>query len=106
MIGESVMLSTINSAEIKAHFSNFIQRVSKGRERLIVLRRGQPVAALISIEDLHRLEALDDTAAAPPADRHPVMQAFGGWTDRDDLDALVAEIYKGRTTTSGRELNL
>jgi len=101
------MLSTINSAEIKAHFSNFIQRVSKSRERLIVLRHGQPVAALISIEDLHRLEALDDTAAAaPPAARHPVMHAFGGWTDRDDLDALVAEIYKDRTATSGRELNL
>ena len=62
----------------------------------------------VSLEDLHRLEALekeqkrgDDSESV-----HAIMRAYGGWSGSDDLDELVAEIYADRETASGREVNL
>jgi prevent-host-death family protein len=100
---------------MKARLSEFIGRVAYGRERLLVLRRGKPVAALVSVEDLRRLEALDSAAtaaASSPGDAargpavHPIMRAFGGWADRDDLDELLAEIYADRLAATDREVEL
>lgn len=99
--------SSFSTADVKARLSEFISRVAFGRERLIVLRRGKPMAAMVSIEDLRRLEALD----AAETDRHngevhPVMRAFGGWADRTDLDELLDEIYADRSAAKGREVDL
>ncbi len=101
------MTTTLNTAEIKARLSELISRVNLRRERLVVTRRGKPVAALVSIDDLHRLEALDAANASYNISTvHPVMQAFGGWADREDLDELVSEIYANREASSGREVEL
>src|SRR5215217_1228169 len=99
------MSKSFSTADIKARLSEMIGKVVYGHERLIVLRRGKPVAALVSLQDLRRLEALD-TAGAEKPDMHPVMRAFGGWAERDDLDALTNEIYQQRATTLGREVEL
>jgi prevent-host-death family protein len=53
------MAKAFSTADIKARLSEMIGKVTYGRERLIVLRRGKPVAALVSLQDLQRLEALD-----------------------------------------------
>jgi len=94
------MTTALNTAEIKARLSELISRVNLEHKRLVVLRRGKPVAALVSIDDLHRLEALDVTSADNEESTvHPVMRAFGGWADRDDLDELVTEIYANRSVS-------
>ncbi len=98
------MTIALNTAEIKARLSEFISRVAYSHERLVVLRRGKPVAALVSIEDLHRLEALDAADDHRESGRHPVMRAFGGWANREDLDELVTEIYANRKAATGREV--
>jgi prevent-host-death family protein len=109
------MALSSDTSQVKARLSEFIGRVAYGRERLLVLRRGKPVAALVSVEDLRRLEALDSTAAKKtPSSRsiaegpgaHPIMRAFGSWADRDDLDELVGEIYTDRLTIPDREVTL
>ncbi len=100
------MAITLNIAEIKPHLSELINRVAFSRERLVVLRRGKPVAALVSIEDFHRLEALDAVNTGnQQEDSHAVMRAFGGWADRTDLDELVDEIYTSRQAVTGREVS-
>ena len=101
------MTKAFNTADVKARLSELISRVVYGRERLIVLRRGKPVAALVSLQDLRRLEALDagDTSAESQS-THPIMRAFGGWADRADIDELVAEIYANRDASPGREVAL
>jgi prevent-host-death family protein len=99
------MIARFNVVEIKARLSELVNQVALKKERLIVLRRGRPVAALVSIEDLRRLEALDAVSADPQNQgKHPVMRAFGGWADREDLDDLVEEIYANREATVGREV--
>ncbi len=96
------------TADVKTRLSEFINRVLYRDERIIISRRGKPIAALISLEDLHRLEALEreEKRGDEPEAAHAIMQAYGGWSARDDLDDLVAEIYADRETASGREVNL
>ena len=103
------MTLSVDTSQMKAQLSEFIGRVAFGRERLLVLRRGKPVAALVSVEDLRRLEITDAAAGAsqdaPPM--HPIMRAYGGWAESDDLgDAFVAEIYADRLKAVGREIDL
>jgi prevent-host-death family protein len=101
------MTRSFNTADVKARLSELISRVVSSGERLIVLRRGKPVAALVSLQDLHRLEALDAAEAGSKGDRaHPIMRAYGGWADRTDLDELLAEIYAERSAAAGREVAL
>jgi prevent-host-death family protein len=99
------MAMRLNTAEIKARLSELVNRVAFRQERLIILKRGKPVAAMVSVEDLRRLEALEASDMSHP-DRHPVSRAFGGWADREDLDELVEEIYAAREAATGREVEL
>lgn len=100
------MNKILPTAEVKARLSEIIGRIRFGEERIIVTRRGIHVAALISIDDLKRLEALDRQESAEARDTHPIMAAYGGWCDRDDLDELVEEIYRDREFVAGREFDL
>src|SRR5262249_12978466 len=96
------MTKSFSTADIKARLSEMIGKVIYGHERLVVLRRGKPVAAIVSLQDLRRLEALDAAASEKP-DVHRIMRAFGGWADRDDLDARKSEYYDDRSPAPGRE---
>ncbi len=49
-------------AEAKNRFSDVLRRAEYGGERVIVERHGKPVAAIVSTDDLRRLEATDDAA--------------------------------------------
>ena len=99
------MTKSFSTADIKARLSEMIGKVVYGHERLVVLRRGKPVAALVSLQDLQRLEALDATGTVKP-DVHPIMRAFAGWTEDDHFDTLTDEIYHDRAATHGREVEL
>jgi prevent-host-death family protein len=57
-------MSTTSISELKSALSEFLNRAAYGRERIIVSSRGKPKAAVISIEDLRRLEELEDALAA------------------------------------------
>ena len=99
------MVLSLDTAHVKAHLSEIVGRVAYGRERLIVLRRGKPIAAIVSVEDLHKLEAMD--AAGERSESvvvHPIMHAYGGWAHRTDVDELLAEIYADRKAATGREV--
>src|SRR5262245_12798273 len=53
---------TMTVAEAKNRFSDVLRRAEYGGERVIVERHGKPVAAIVSTEDLRRLEAGEDAA--------------------------------------------
>jgi prevent-host-death family protein len=58
------MNETMSVVEARRSFSAVIARVAFGKERIIVERNGKPLVALIGIEDLRRLEALNRDASA------------------------------------------
>ncbi len=101
------MTLTVDTSQVKAQFSEFIGRVTFGRERVLVLRRGKPVAALVSVEDLRRLEVADRThvTTEKPVE-HPIMKVYGRWAGPDDWDAVLEEIYADRLASTGREIEL
>jgi len=53
-------MTEIAIAEARKNFSDAVNRVTYGRERLILKRRGKGVAALVPIEDLEMIEAMED----------------------------------------------
>lgn len=52
---------SISMTEARAHFSELINRVYFGKERIELERQGKPLVALISLEDLQLLRRLEDT---------------------------------------------
>jgi prevent-host-death family protein len=48
------------TSKARQDFSDTINRVAYGRERVILQRRGKDVAAVVPIDDLKLLEALED----------------------------------------------
>jgi prevent-host-death family protein len=50
----------VSATEARNNFLELINRAGYGKERIQIERHGKPVAAIISCEDLARLEALED----------------------------------------------
>jgi prevent-host-death family protein len=50
-------ITSINTADAKEEFAELIQRVSHYKERIILVRRGKEVAAIVPVEDLIVLES-------------------------------------------------
>jgi prevent-host-death family protein len=80
-------MTQVSITEVKASFSEFLNRAAYGRERIVILSRGKPKAAVIGIEDLHRLEELEDTIAVYEA---MVEHRRGETISLDELEAELA----------------
>jgi len=67
-------------SEARETFSTTVNRVAFGHERVVLTRHGKRVAAVVPVEDLELLEALEDArdldevraALADPENRDPV----------------------------------
>src|SRR6185369_10176074 len=68
-------MATLTVAEAKNRFSDVLRRAEYGGERVIVARHGKPVAAIVSTDDLRRLEAAEQ-AAEDAADLRDAQQAL------------------------------
>jgi prevent-host-death family protein len=53
-------MTTLSIAEARNGLAEAINRVSYGGERVVFARRGKPVAALVSPEDLALLQRIED----------------------------------------------
>lgn len=54
------MLNKITTADARKKFSNIINRVAFGNESFVLTRRGEPIAALVSMKELKLLQDLED----------------------------------------------
>lgn len=54
------MLTTITTGEARKKLADLINRVAYGQESIILTRRGEKVAALVSIEALELLRQIED----------------------------------------------
>jgi prevent-host-death family protein len=74
-------MATLDAAEARDKFADTINRAAYGKERVIVKRRGKPIAAVIPIQDLELLEQLEDAidleeARRILADPHETAQSW------------------------------
>jgi len=54
------MLNKITTADARKKFSNIINRVAFGNESFVLTRRGESIAALVSMKELKLLQELED----------------------------------------------
>lgn len=70
----------IGVSEARESFAELVNRAAYGHERVLVARRGRPIAAIVPIEDVELLERLEDEfdlelareALADPANAAPI----------------------------------
>lgn len=62
-------------AHAKNTLSSLINKVAYGKTRVVLESRGKPKAALISTEDLEKLERLENRAAAPQRPLNILLRA-------------------------------
>jgi prevent-host-death family protein len=54
------MINKITAADARKKFANIINRVAFGNESFVLTRRGEPVAAIVSMRELSLLQELED----------------------------------------------
>jgi prevent-host-death family protein len=54
------MINKITTADARKKFSNIINRVAFGDESFVLTRRGEPIAALVSMKELKLLQEIED----------------------------------------------
>ncbi len=53
-------MSSISISKVRSAFADTLNRVSYGKERVILRRRNKDIAALVPIEDLQLIEEIED----------------------------------------------
>ena len=67
---------TITVAQARSDFSNLLAQAELLDHRFVIARRGKPKAALVSVKDLARLEALERAGASSYPDRDQAIEAL------------------------------
>jgi prevent-host-death family protein len=97
------VIKRTSAADAKAHFSDLLARVAHTGERVIIEKHGKPVAALVNVRDLEKLEQTDGSAAPRGA-----LALVGGWGEltNEEIDGITEEIYALRRQDKGRPVDL
>lgn len=99
------MVEKIRATEAKAHLSALMARAAYGGERFVIERRGRPLAALVGVDDLERLESESEDASYRLAGALALVGLLGD-TNEQELDAVLEEIYASRERDTGRSVDL
>ena len=93
------MVNSISVADAKKHLSELMSRVAYHKERFLIGRRSEPIATLVSADDLARLEPQPKTTQG-------LLAALGACSDFDGWDQMIEEIYRQREQSQDRTIPL
>lgn len=57
-------MATLDTTKAKDTFGDTVNRAAYGKERIVLTRRGKPIAAIVPLEDLELLDELENAADA------------------------------------------
>ena len=86
----------IAAAEAKKHLPDYLARSAHGECRVVVTRRGRPLAAIVSLDDLQELEQHDQ--------RVGLESVVGKWKGFDEIASAVESARE--SGGSGRDVSL
>ena len=98
------MTKWIAVAEAKSHFSALLAAVARDGEHFVIERRGKPVAALVSVDDLERIESKPASGDTPKGFL-ALVGLFGDLYD-SEIDTMIEEIYAARERDVPRPVDL
>jgi len=84
------MTKRVSAAQAKANLSELMSHVAYGGERVIIERRGKPMAVLIGVAELERLDR--DKAV----NEHPFPELIGALGTDEEVDRFIEDIYRSR----------
>lgn len=93
------MLKTIGVAEAKRHFSEVMSEVKNGEGHFIIERKGKPMAAMVSVEELEIIEKQKQKEV-----KKGLLAALSAWDDFEGLDEVIGHIYKKRKKAGDRKI--
>ena len=89
------MSQNVSLAEVKNRLSEFVERVEREHDRVVITKHGRPAAVVVSVDDLESLEetleilsdpnVMSDVAAAREDER-------AGRVERVTREELLAEL--------------
>lgn len=106
------MPTPISSTEAREDWANFLNRAGYAKERFVIERHEDPIAALVSMEDLEMLEEISNRAAAAEARKALAMreqvpsarpvdtgendsgESRGGDPSASDIKSYIQRIFK------------
>jgi prevent-host-death family protein len=90
----------VSAAHAKAELASLVAKAAYQGERFIIERRGKPLAALVSVDDLDALERSEQASPTPLG----ALAVLGAWGEIEDeeIDRLIASIYEARSADTGR----
>jgi prevent-host-death family protein len=66
-IKRGLPMTKVSTVELREQLGDLLNRVAYAGEHVVILRRGKPVAAIVSMEDLQRLATLAGRGAMEAA---------------------------------------
>lgn len=85
-------------AEVKSRFSEYASRSAHGNEHFIITRRGKPLAALVSLDELAMLESMHASRG--------LATAMGNWSGVEEVGEGTEEAYEARSAQGeGRDVS-
>ena len=72
-------MTILSITEAREHLSDYADRVAFKGERICVKRNGKPAFALVSVEDMQLLEAIEDKIDTDEAEKALRRNKFTSW---------------------------
>ena len=86
------MVKTISSSDLRSQIRHVLNEVGYGDAQYVVVKFGEPAAAIISVEDFRLLQQIKaEQAAASLQQRLDELRARYEALDVEELDALIEE---------------
>jgi prevent-host-death family protein len=92
------MPKSISVADVKRDFSAVLHDVSSGHEHFVINKKGRPMAAMVSVEDLNMIEAQQRGVKGKG-----LLAAIGAWEDFDDFDAIAGSLRDARQKANDKD---
>lgn len=80
-------MAKISTVQAREQFSDVINRAAYGKERIVLTRRGKDLAAVVPIEDIKTLEALEGRLDAEAVKEALADYALHGGTAWEEVKA-------------------
>jgi prevent-host-death family protein len=87
----------LSVAEAKSRFSEYVSKVAYAGHRYVITKRGKPLVALVSIEDLENIQTRGDT--------EKISDIVGKWENFDEIEKDIAKSYDSRKEDRGRDVS-
>jgi len=87
----------VSIAEAKSHFSEYVSKVAYANEKFVITKRGKPLVALVSIEDLKNIKASEEAKG--------LSEIIGKWENFEEIEEDINKVYSSRKKDKGRDVS-